>query len=164
MAFPSYFFHILLPTHTAPLLWVFITESSLPGDLGTCQKHQLSSNHQAEEREGDRNRGSLTHCQLSPAPSPRPGPAASPSLLALPAQPHSGFQAPSALLQDSSALRHPHPAPRSWDKAQSGRKINQAEGEGWTETRGKRAADLSGALGLDLLPAAYQLCDLRQTT
>lgn len=66
---PSYFFHVLLPAHTASLLWAFITESSLPGDLGTCQKHQLSSNHQAEEREGDGDRSSLTHCLLTAVPS-----------------------------------------------------------------------------------------------
>lgn len=142
---PSYFF--------APLLWAFITESSLPGDLGTCQKHQLSSNHQAEEREGDQDGGSLTHHQLTLAPSPGlawPSPTlVSRLLLCSP--------------QGSSALRHPHPAPCSWDSAQSGRKSSRQKEKAEIETREEGADDLSGDLGLGLFPATYQLCDLRQS-
>lgn len=156
VAFPFCVFHILLPTHTVPLLWVFITESSLPGGLGTCQKHQLSSTHQAEEREGDRDRGRLTHGQPHLAWPPGP---TSPAPLQIP-----GSCAPPGIHRHYIIRTPPQPAPHSWDKAQSGRKIKQAEGEGWNGTKGKGADELSGDLGLGLLPAIHQLCDLRQTT
>lgn len=159
MAFPSYFFRFLLPTHTAPLLWVFITESSLPGDLGTCQKHQLSSNHQAKEREEDRDKARLT-APVTPTPAP-----ACAGLASWPCQ-SSSLPVFSLLLYspwDSSTLHPSHPASHSWDEAQDGRKMNQAEGEGWTETRGKGAGELSGDWGLRLLSATHRLCDLKQT-
>lgn len=51
-------------------------------------------------------------------------------------------------------LRHPHPAPHSWDEAQKGREINQV-GEGWSEKRGRGAGEMSGGPGwVSCLPLA----------
>lgn len=97
----SSFPHALL----APLLWVFITESSLPGDLGTCQKHQLSSNHQRKRgQETKMGKARLTvlpsSClQPQPALDWPPGPV-SPALLQCPASfriPHLPSLSPESL-------------------------------------------------------------------
>lgn len=78
----SSFPHTLL----TPLLWVFTTESSLPGDLGTCQKHQLSSNHQ--RKRGQETKTGKARLTVLPSSCLQPQPA----LLALLAWPSSSVQ------------------------------------------------------------------------
>lgn len=92
-------------------------------------------------REGGGQRQRRPNSHSPPTPAPRSTPAPAPAHPGLASWPHWSSPVPvfSLLLlhphpcHDSSTPSHSHPVSHSWDKAQDGRRIHWAEGEGWME-------------------------------